>query len=72
MRSDSHYAAVLAGSNASIEMHNLAAAAARDQLTAEQIQNAIERAVYRALRQTFADRLQVSLPEKMPNVWGGN
>lgn len=69
MSPDSHYAAVLAGGNASIEMHRLADRAARGQLSAEQIQSAIERATYRALRQVFAERLQVSLPETMPDPW---
>lgn len=72
MSPDSHYAAMLAGGNASIEMHKLTDRAARGQLSPEQIQIAIERATYRALRQVFADRLQVTLPEKMPDIWGGS
>lgn len=70
MSGASQYAAMLAGGNASIAMHELAAKAARDQLSAEQIQAAMERAVYRAVRQVFADRLQVELPERMPDIWG--
>lgn len=63
---DSQYAATVARSAAYAEMGPLAAAAGRGQLSAEQIQTALERATYRALRQVFADRLQVSLPKSLP------
>lgn len=69
MRGAGEYAAIVAGGNAAIAMHELAVHAARDQLSAEQIQEAMERAVYRAVRQVFQDRLHVDLPESMPDPW---
>lgn len=66
---ETRYAAMLAGGNAAIELHHLAACTERGQLTAEQIQQAMERAVYRALRQAFREQLNVVLPEQMPDVW---
>lgn len=71
MSPDTHYAATVARSAAYAEMGPLAAAAARGQLSAEQIQTALERATYRALRQAFADRLQIALPKALPKPMVG-
>jgi hypothetical protein len=69
---DSQYAATLARTAAYAEMGPLAAAAARGQLSAEQIQTAIERAAWRALRQVYADRLEVALPKSLPKPGAAN
>lgn len=66
MTTDSAYAATVARSAAYAEMGSLASAAARGQLSAEQIQTALERAAWRALRQVYADRLEATLPKAPP------
>lgn len=64
------YAATVSRSAAYAEMGSLAASAARGQLSAEQIQTALERATYRAVRQVFAERLDVALPKALPKAGG--
>lgn len=68
MSADVRYAATLARSAAYAEMGPLCAAAGRGQLSAEQIQTALERATWRALRAAFAERLQVTLPKAPPKT----
>jgi hypothetical protein len=72
MSADVHYAAALARSAAYAEMGPLCAAAGRGQLSAEQIQTALERATWRALRAAFAERLEVALPKSLPKPGAAN
>lgn len=62
---EAHWAASLAGCNASISMHDLC----EGKITGERVQQCMERAVYGALKQVYRENLGIELPDVMPDIW---
>lgn len=63
-KADAEYAAMLAGGNTTLFFHSIQPGAGVDEL-----HKGVEEAIYRAVRQVFADRLKIQLPMQMPDLW---
>lgn len=69
MTQDEVYAASIAVAQSTIGLHEIALHMNRSQLSAECLQNVMDAAIWRAMRQVFAERLDVALAEQMPDLW---
>ena len=62
---DAEYAAMLAGGNVTVAWHSIDP----KEFRYETVNDAMTRAVYNAVRQVFSDRLNITLPDEMPDLF---